>query len=177
MKAPLAGVLCLGSALGLSGPALRSRIGSHVRGEMRTNGFQVTEEFYTVINGETNPAVTERVVGPLLPPGYPQPVLFSSETKEVLLCEPQYQPELLSQRQTLQSRSRDSGRSTSRPPRRSAQTCLPRNAHCSLACPRLSARPGRGLPARRVQGQDLWRLARMASSSVRFQAWAQVLRV
>ena len=53
---------------------------------MRTNGFQVTEEFYTVINGETNPAVTERVVGPLLPPGYPQPVLFSSETKEVLLA-------------------------------------------------------------------------------------------
>jgi hypothetical protein len=48
--------------------------------------YAVTQQYYPLVDGQTNPAVTARVVGPLLPPGYQQPVLFSADTKEVLLA-------------------------------------------------------------------------------------------
>ena len=67
MKAFLISFLSIGLALAARGASAPLPVGSRVRSEIITNGFEVTEEFYAVVNGQTNPAVTERVVGPLLP--------------------------------------------------------------------------------------------------------------
>jgi hypothetical protein len=48
--------------------------------------YLVSEQYYPAINGHTNPAVTARRLGPFLPPGYHQPIFFSTQTGEVLLA-------------------------------------------------------------------------------------------
>jgi len=92
MKTFLANLLCVGAVLGLEagestppgGRVRRPELIATVPGVPGQLG--VTEEFYPIIDGATNPAVTARVVGPMLPPGYHQPVFFSHETKEALFA-------------------------------------------------------------------------------------------